>query len=115
VSRRVKICGAKDSRRAPAGNGSAICGRKQSQIIIHKPDPGHYLAQTVDVAPLFSLKHFDVSGIAETWKRRAEIEFPKTLNMERPPGHERLEPDFKTGPSKIQDPECFQDSQDIKV
>lgn len=40
-SRRVKVCGAKDSRRAPAGNGSAIRGRKHSQIRIHRPDPGY--------------------------------------------------------------------------
>jgi len=63
-------------------------------------DPGDYgVDEAPAIFPTPAAGHFDVSGIAETWKRPAEVVFPRTLNpfarlrasIERPRGFERLE------------------------
>jgi len=54
----------------------------------------HLRTYAVNLPPPLSFKHFDVSGIAETWKCRPSLSFleHETLNIEPPIGVERLEP-----------------------
>src|SRR3990172_5415078 len=64
-------------------NKSSITQYLQACLLMGDPgdDPGDY---GVDEAPAIfpppAAGHFDVSGIAETWTRPAEVVFPRTLN-----------------------------------
>jgi len=48
-------------------------------------DPGDYgVDEAPAIFPTPAAGHFDVSGIAETWKRPAELVFPRILNCFSP-------------------------------